>query len=161
MAIPMLTQPPATQTAFSSQLFEAPGQAEPASWAIQDHTLRDLWARGVTPEIIANQLGRTVPAIMTRAARLGLPRRAAPGRKRVMRSPEEVRAKQALRSQQRNAVLREALAPKEGTATRVCLMCVNPFQSQGRHNRICPKCKGSSDYESGARLPDLDFVALD
>ena len=132
----------------------------PASWSIQDAILRDLWTRGLSPEVIATQLNRTVPAIMTRAARLGLPRRAAPGRKRMLRSPEQARERQVARNQQRAALVKEALVPREGAALRVCLMCVAPFQSQGRHNRICPKCKGSPDYEAGARLPDLDFGTL-
>ena len=135
----------------------APPAGIPASWAIQDNILRDLWQRNLSPDLIGAQLNRSVPAIMTRAARLGLPRRAAPGRKRVLRSPDEVRVRQTERSRTRSAELKEALAPKEGVATRVCLMCVAPFQSQGRHNRICPKCKGSTEYEAGARLPDLDF----
>ena len=126
-------------------------------WAEQDPVLRDMWTQGASPETISAKLGRSVAAIMTRAARLGLPRRSAPGRKRVMRSPEENRAKQVQRTQTRSSVFREALQPKEGAATRVCLMCLDPFPSAGRHNRICGKCKGSSDYEAGTRLPDIDF----
>ncbi len=154
--------PTATEISFASVLRQDNAQEVmadgiPASWAMQDNILRDLWHRNLSPELISAQLSRSVPAIMTRAARLGLPRRAAPGRKRVMRSPDEVRVRQTERSRVRSAELKEALAPKEGVATRVCLMCVVPFQSQGRHNRICPKCKGSTEYEAGARLPDLDF----
>lgn len=131
------------------------------NWGDQDPILRDLWTRNVAPELIANELGRSVAAIMTRAARLGLPRRASPGRKRIARSPEEqkqrqVQSRAASRSLNRD-MFREALQPKEGAALRVCLMCVSTFQSAGRHNRICPKCKGSAEYEAGARLPDIDF----
>lgn len=154
-----------THTGDASELvFVDPARAltpagdKPQGWAEQDPILRDLWSKGATPEIIGAQLGRSVAAIMTRAARLGLPRRSAPGRKRVMRSPEEQRARQNQRTTlHRSSLFREALQPKEGAATRVCLMCVSPFQSAGRHNRICPKCKGSADYEAGARLPDIDF----
>src|SRR5580704_3379076 len=52
-----------------------------ASWQEQDVVLRDLWMQNKTPQQISEALGRSVPAIMTRAVRLGLPRRSAPGRK--------------------------------------------------------------------------------
>ena len=147
-----------TTLATPMPLGNAPGLAIPQGWAEQDPVLRDLWTRGVAPELIAGQLGRSVAAIMTRAARLGLPRRSAPGRKRVMRSPEEQRQRQNQRAQMhRSSLFKEALQPKEGAATRVCLMCLDPFHSSGRHNRICQKCKGSADYEACARFPDIDF----
>ncbi len=56
--------------------------SSPPSWLDQDVALRRLWEENKTPEAIAEELGRSIAAIMTRAARLGLPRRSAPGRKR-------------------------------------------------------------------------------
>ncbi len=56
------------------------------NWQEQDGILREMWMRNQSPTAIAEALGRSVPAIMTRAARLGLPRRFAPGRKPGRRS---------------------------------------------------------------------------
>lgn len=33
--------------------------------------------------------------------------------------------------------------------SRVCLMCGVTFESEGAHNRICPKCKSSQAWRSG------------
>jgi hypothetical protein len=46
-------------------------------------------------------------------------------------------------------------------SARICLMCLSKFQSLGRHNRNCPTCKNSAEYESANRLPDLDFPVGD
>ncbi len=127
-----------------------------ASWAEQDLVLRDLWGRGDTPEAISKVLQRSVAAIMTRAARLGLPRRFAPGRKARPRmpdgSPQPVKKPAKILDQ---AELSAAARP--GQAPRVCLMCLNKFMSQGAHNRICPACKDGAEYAAAARLPELDF----
>jgi DnaJ-class molecular chaperone len=32
---------------------------------------------------------------------------------------------------------------------RRCLMCKTSFESEGKHNRICRKCKGSSAWREG------------
>jgi hypothetical protein len=136
-----------------------PGQIGIASWAEQDEQLRNLWLAGEAPPQIAEHLGRSVAAVMTRAARLGLPRRFAPGRK-----PTGRRSFLPLPKNPLPATARESGAkalPGE-TATRplverVCLMCLTKFPSQGAHNRICSSCKDSNDYQAGARLPDLDF----
>jgi hypothetical protein len=130
----------------------------PASWAQQDPVLRDLWAQNVTPDEIGNRLGRSVAAVMTRAARLGLPRRSSPGRKPLVRT-----AGAATTPRQRPAraftqeMFKDVLGPNAARAMRTCLMCVHPFQSAGSHNRICPKCKGSPDYEAGNRIADIDL----
>jgi hypothetical protein len=50
------------------------------SWTEQDEVLTSLWQKGDKPEQIALALNRSVAAVMTRAARLGLQRRFAPGR---------------------------------------------------------------------------------
>lgn len=120
--------------------------------------LRDMWMQNQSPADIAKALDRSIPAVMTRAARLGLPRRFAPGRKPGRRPldnhgnprTETARAKTAA------PMDAEALEAAAQISMRVCLMCLNKFQSMGRHNRICPTCKGSAEYESGSRLPEFN-----
>jgi hypothetical protein len=124
------------------------------SWQEQDPILRDLWLQNKTPNEISLALNRSVAAIMTRAARLGLPRRAAPGRKPGSRRlPSETSV---------SSTPRQTRMPREGEAAaqpsgRICLMCLRAFQSQGRHNRICPSCKGSAEYDSATSLADIHF----
>jgi len=129
------------------------------SWQEQDANLRDLWLQNKTPQEISAVLGRSIAAIMTRAARLGLPRRSAPGRKPGSRrlpsqggtlGDHETRPpRPAMR------VSRDSESPQ--ASARICLMCLRSFQSQGRHNRICPSCKGSSEYDSAVALADIHF----
>ena len=125
------------------------------SWAEQDGVLRDMWLQNKSPQDIAATLSRSVAAIMTRAARLGLPRRAAPGRKPGgTRSAEgAVTVRTAVPRAASRGVADENAAPQ--TSARICLMCLRSFQSQGRHNRICPSCKNSSEYESASSIPDI------
>jgi hypothetical protein len=33
---------------------------------------------------------------------------------------------------------------------RACLMCAEGFQSEGKQNRICPRCKDSVEWREGA-----------
>jgi hypothetical protein len=127
-----------------------------ASWYEQDNLLREMWLRNDTPEAIAAALQRSVPSIMTRAARLGLPRRFAPGRKSraLLRMTGALPAKntQSIKSRtEPPAEMRSAAEEK----TRVCLMCLTTFASAGRHNRICLDCKDSREYSSACRLPDI------
>ena len=130
--------------------------AVPTSWQEQDPVLRDMWLQNKAPQEISAVLGRSVAAIMTRAARLGLPRRAAPGRKPGSR-------RMAGEAERRVSLPRQTARIDPGTdrapqiSTRICLMCLRPFQSQGRHNRICPSCKNSSEYESAVSLADINF----
>lgn len=127
------------------------------SWAEQDEVLRGLWLAGEAPPQIAEKLGRSVAAIMTRAARLGLPRRFAPGRKPTTRRtflPMPPRLPQQKRP---DAPKPAEAAPAKPLIDRICLMCLTKFPSQGPHNRICSSCKESNDYTAGSRLPDLDF----
>lgn len=133
-----------------------------SNWLDQDETLREMWLKNEPPSQIAESLGRSVAAIMTRAARLGLPRRSAPGRK-----PGYQRKKASVQSQanarERSVAVASHLADSRidaGTTNnmpmvRICLMCLNKFPSEGRHNRICPSCKGSSEYSSGNSIPDM------
>jgi hypothetical protein len=133
-----------------------PAPAAP-NWQDQDQLLRDMWMQHKTPQEISDALNRSIPAIMTRAARLGLPRRSAPGRKPGRRAfdgsgtlPPDTR-----RAPQRTSI---ALPPENAapqTSLRVCLMCLSRFESSGRHNRICTGCKNSAEYESASALPDI------
>lgn len=136
------------------------------SWQEQDDSLRAMWVENKTPEEIAASLHRSVAAVMTRAARLGLPRRAAPGRKRGYKRTEVKRKVMAAAGTRvRVAPPKEfedepeAYAPPQ-VMMRVCLMCLNKFQSQGRHNRICPSCKGSAEYVTGSSTPDFTFKVI-
>ncbi len=142
----------------------ADGQAAPQpSWAEQDPVLRTLWGENKTPEEISAQLGRSVAAVMTRAARLGLPRRAAPGRKRGYKRTDLATrsAASAVRVRVRMPRAKDDEAfedePKPEIKLRVCLMCLNKFQSMGPQNRICPSCKGSAEYATGNSTPDFTF----
>lgn len=135
------------------------------SWSDQDETLRALWKDNKSPEEISVALGRSVAAIMTRAARLGLPRRAAPGRKRGYKRVD--RPYKTLPAA--GTRVRVTLPPQTGEEevyrapeikTRICLMCLTKFQSQGPHNRICPSCKGSAEYATGSSTPDFAFKVI-
>jgi len=129
------------------------------SWQEQDVTLRDLWLQNKTPQEISAVLNRSIAAIMTRAARLGLPRRSAPGRKPGSRRVLDPNQSQDMRTSSPRPASRGArdseVSPQ--ASARICLMCLRSFQSQGRHNRICSSCKGSSEYESAVALADIHF----
>lgn len=128
------------------------------AWQEQDGVLREMWLNNQTPQVISEALGRSVAAIMTRAARLGLPRRSSPGRKPGQRrrdQPGQYPNTTTARSMARPSSEMASVAPQ--TSLRVCLMCLNKFESLGRHNRICPGCRNSSEYESAASLPELHF----
>ena len=128
------------------------------SWIDQDQVLRELWLGNEKPEKIAEKLGRSVAAIMTRAARLGLPRRAAPGRKPGYKRKEPFRRKKLFDDRlagQGGRISNEFAEAPSMQMVRVCLMCLKRFQSEGRHNRICPSCKGSAEYSAGSSIPDM------
>lgn len=135
-----------------------PATNQPLNWIEQDPLLREMWLRHEKPEKIAADLGRTVAAIMTRAARLGLPRRAAPGRKPGYKRKEGVRKASALFARRKDSFDKKTSQDIEEAApvklVRICLMCLNRFPSEGRHNRICPNCKGSAEYAAGSSIPD-------
>lgn len=131
-----------------------------ASWQEQDGILRDLWMQNKTPQQIGEVLGRSVPAIMTRAARLGLPRRSAPGRKpgaaSTRRLPSQHDGDGTQQPQKRSIVSTPDMSqPIAQVSLRICLMCLKKFESAGRHNRICSPCKGSAEYIQAATLPDV------
>ena len=138
---------------------KAAGLSAAPNWQDQDDQLREMWLRNLSPASIADQLGRSVAAIMTRAARLGLPRRSAPGRKPGYRRTEKTEGFERITSRPR--MMAGKTGSNEETSTqivpRICLMCLNKFPSQGRHNRICPSCKGSAEYNAGSSIPDFDF----
>ena len=150
--IPGAGLPDAPLTAPLNALMPGP------SWQEQDATLRDLWLQNKTPQEISDALNRSVAAIMTRAARLGLPRRSAPGRKPGSRRllPD---GSLAPRTTQRTVsrLMREGTETAPAPSARICLMCLRSFQSAGRHNRICSSCKGSSEYSSAAAMPDMNL----
>ena len=154
-----VTDKDANETLEQTQTL-APAVVGP-SWQEQDDVLRDMWLKNQTPQAIAESLGRSTAAIMTRAARLGLPRRSSPGRKPGQRRQDNQtsvlggndRSATATRSQ----VASETSPLVSQTSPRVCLMCLTKFQSQGRHNRICSTCRHSSEYESASSLPDIHF----
>ncbi len=130
------------------------------SWQSQDGVLTDLWRQNKTPQEISAVLGRSVGAIMTRAARLGLPRRSAPGRKAGSRNIKDIQDTKNVSARARAPLSRKSGdLSEEGsvsqTSTRVCLMCLRSFQSMGRHNRICPSCKGSAEYAVAAQTADI------
>lgn len=138
------------------------GMAVLPNWAEQDSLLRTYWVELKSPEEISEILGRSVAAIMTRAARLGLPRRAAPGRKRGFKRTDLSAKDRTVRIKVKRSrvILDEADEVKDGpleVKLRVCLMCLKKFESQGKHNRICPVCKGSAEYATGASTPDFTF----
>lgn len=139
--------------AESAASASASAPAAGPSWSEQDTVLREMWMRNQTPAAIAEALGRSVSAIMTRAARLGLPRRFAPGRKPGV-SPQNTVARRAPQLPD-GTTATGALMPATNTTPRVCLMCLKKFQSLGRHNRICSTCKNSSEYVSSSTLPEL------
>ena len=127
------------------------------SWQEQDIVLREMWTQNKTQQEIADALGRSVPAIMTRAARLGLPRRSAPGRKPGQRSvnhSQGAASQNTMRRPPRAAVGTDTDTVPQ-TSARICLMCLKKFESYGRHNRICSTCKGSAEYETASALPNI------
>ncbi|MFA4994571.1 MAG: hypothetical protein WC521_04625 [Bdellovibrionales bacterium] len=152
------TLPPATPSSTGADPSGLSSVTVGPSWQEQDVLLRDLWSQNKSPQEISTLLGRSIAAIMTRAARLGLPRRSAPGRKpgsRRLPQDGEVRVSSPRPSSNR----KQENANDVQTSTRICLMCLRPFPSLGRHNRICSSCKGSSEYESAAALSDINLPA--
>ncbi|MDR3448893.1 MAG: hypothetical protein P4M15_03955 [Alphaproteobacteria bacterium] len=150
-----------------SEITPTPGSAFPTSsatgmiavgpsWQEQDAALRDLWLQNKTPQEISAVLNRSVAAIMTRAARLGLPRRSAPGRKPGSRRlPIDANGQQMPRAAAPRQTRIQDGEPVVQPSPRICLMCLRSFASQGRHNRICPSCKGSSEYAAAASTADI------
>lgn len=123
------------------------------SWTEQDEQLSSLWQKGEKPEDIAKILNRSVAAVMTRAARLGLQRRFAPGRKPKKMGYDDMNQVNLRSMAKLNAQL-QTVQPQ--FSHRICLMCLSRFQSAGRHNRICQSCKDSPEYRSASGLPDVD-----
>lgn len=137
-----------------------------ASWLEQDGVLRDMWMQNKTPQQISEVLGRSVPAIMTRAARLGLPRRSAPGRKPGSGGTRRFAALDGRKEDPDDQTLTEGHSAHEKEKTpsaasqatlRICLMCLRKFESAGRHNRICSPCKGSAEYIQASALPEIQL----
>jgi hypothetical protein len=132
-----------------------------------------MWLDNQPREKIAEALGRSIPAIMTRAVRLGLPRRIAPGRK-SMATPAEQEQKRAEEKERKKKKLSlpaaqtvSRIQPKKGLtestppmSLRICLMCLRKFESAGPQNRICTSCKNSSEYSSAGELPEINLPTM-
>jgi hypothetical protein len=152
--------PPPSEQIFTigTSMPGAPSSGIGLSWQEQDVLLRDLWTQNKTQQEISTLLGRSIAAIMTRAARLGLPRRSAPGRKpgsrRVVQSGE-VRMTSPRPSSNKAQESKEDIQ----TSARICLMCLRSFSSLGRHNRICSSCKNSAEYASAVSLSEINLPA--
>jgi len=128
------------------------------TWAQQWDDLKVMWVEGVPVDEIAMRLNRTVSAVLTQAVRIGLERRAMPGRKpegknqtpRVVKRPVLVHSNvvsfSRVRSHSGAAVESPVQANKK---PRNCLMCSSAFNSYGSHNRICRRCKDSNCYQAG------------
>jgi len=136
--------------------------AQASNWLDQDPILRELWQNNEKPAQIAEKLGRSIAAVMTRAARLGLPRRSAPGRKPGYQRKQSEKNKRLLSRASAETLMASADSQKADRATesnmklaRICLMCLKRFPSEGRHNRICPSCKSSAEYNTGNSIPDI------
>ncbi len=133
-----------------------------SNWLDQDETLREMWLNNEPPAQIAERLNRSIAAIMTRAARLGLPRRSAPGRKPGYQR-KKANTESQINSRERSVAAPSHYTDSRGDAgasnhmpmVRICLMCLNKFPSEGRHNRICSSCKGSAEYSAGSSIPDM------
>lgn len=91
--------------------------------------LRKLKARGLAPAQIAwHMIGRTVNAINSRIAALGL-------------GAQTVTDKSARRVTPISSPMAEA---KNGARVRPCMSCRRPFPSEGPHNRLCGNCRHTS-----------------
>jgi len=119
------------------------------SWKDQDILLKKMWFQGATQQEIAETLNRSPQAVMTRAARLGLPRRMASGRKvggkNVQHKPYTKRGTSDTGTQK--------------YIERICLMCLKKFGSVGKFNRICSDCKESRDYRIAASLSEVQIIS--
>lgn len=161
------TENPITEYPVEAKNTEGEESAEAApvdvppmpSWSEQDDLLREMWLNGVSAEEMSRELRRSIAAIMTRAVRLGLPRRSMAGRKRggknAPRDPSKPRKIRAMRRRFTPRYDESTGRVIVDPSTRVCLMCLIRFHSDGRHNRICPSCKATVDYAAACATPDV------
>ncbi len=117
-----------------------------SSWASQHEELRGLWAAGAALNDMSDALGRTPSAILTQAARLGLPRRSNAGRKNFN---GENKPRNVLNfSSKRIARVRDYYdSEPKATQARCCLMCKSSFPSTSVGHRICDGCKSTQRYQ--------------
>ena len=152
---PPFASPAGGQTAPEKAAWQTVGISPTTNWAEQDERLKQLWDQGLTPAKIAEALGRTEAAVMTRAARIGLPRRFAPGRK--AQSPNVARPTVKREARTRSTASFTNLAePVAQIVERVCLMCLTKFPSVGRHNRICNGCKDTNEYRNALEVTEYN-----
>jgi len=129
------------------------------TWAQQWDDLKVMWVGGVPVDEIAARLNRTVSAVLTQAARIGLERRAASGRKSQGKNqtpyvkrlrPVLVHSNVVSFSRVRSASGAAVESPVQANKKpRNCLMCSSAFNSHGSHNRICRRCKDTNCYQAG------------
>lgn len=44
---------------------------------------------------------------------------------------------------------------KTGQKLRRCLMCGSTFPSEGQHNHVCKRCKGTQAWRDGTAIRDI------
>lgn len=113
---------------------------------IVDTELIDLAAEGATVPEMAGILGVTQPAIAYRLGKLGL--KAAPAI--VPALPETVSSKRPRRPVSTRF---SKPASSRRKVRRLCMTCLEPFTSDGPHNRMCTACRHATEvtiYSIGA-----------
>jgi len=119
------------------------------TWAEQGHDLREMWFENTPTEEIAQRLGRSANAVLTQAARMGLPRRVASGRKGRTAAPRLPDSGGMMKLRMDFSARAQPMVPVQSMRKeRQCLMCSTAFQSSGAHNRICQRCKAGVHYQS-------------
>ena len=135
---------------------------EVTSWREHDEKLRKMWIQGLSQYDIAKELDRSPAAVMTRAARLGLPRRMSAGRKIGGKNAPKSNPNKVPHHKytyKKSAVKKEE-QPEIEYIERICLMCLKKFTSEGRFNRICPSCKASSEYHRASSLSEIQLGTI-
>lgn len=135
--------------AATRKTFNAAG-SKASSWTAQQDQLRSMWTSGASLNEMSEALERTPSAILTQAARMGLPRRSHSGRKNTDNS---LKARNVLNfsSSKRVARVRDYYdSEPKATSPRKCLMCRDDFPSTGAGHRICDKCKCTQRYQSSS-----------
>lgn len=113
---------------------------------IVDAELIDLVAEGATVPEMAGILGVTQPAITYRLGKLGL--QAAPAIATAM--PATAPTKRPRRAASTRF---SKPASSRRKVRRLCMTCLEPFTSDGPHNRVCTACRHATEvtiYSLGA-----------
>jgi hypothetical protein len=133
------------------QILKSMEERAPAAkvWAEQWGDLKIMWSSGTPVEVIGENLGRSVSAVLTQATRLGLPRRQSPGRKAKAKAAAPRQTNVIMFKIRHDAATADVMPPRHEKRERNCLMCSASFNSHGSHNRICRKCKTGAAYQIG------------